>query len=135
MEWEPSGERLPNLNKVLFRIMSDDEETEHFAIVGSHDSLTKPGQKYPTPSPGNGDRVFYESLLVQDPSSPMAQEWCVYYGILDDARATELYAIILKRKGQAAPSTTSSAKAKATASGTKAKATVNPDKISSFTLP
>ena len=24
--------------------------------------LSKPGQRFPTPSPGAGDRVFYESL-------------------------------------------------------------------------
>ena len=35
----------------------------------------KPGQKYPTPTPGFGDRVFYETLLRQRPDSAMAQEW------------------------------------------------------------
>lgn len=43
----------------------------------------KVGQKYPTPSPGNGDRVFYETLLKQRHDSEMAQEWCVQYGILE----------------------------------------------------
>jgi hypothetical protein len=38
----------------------------------------KPGQKYPTPTPGFGDRVFYETLYRQRPESIMAQEWCVY---------------------------------------------------------
>ena len=28
----------------------------------------KVGQKYPTPAPANGDRVFYESLLIQVPT-------------------------------------------------------------------
>lgn len=37
----------------------------------------KPGQKHPTPTPGNGDRVFYETLYRQRPDSEMAQEWCV----------------------------------------------------------
>jgi hypothetical protein len=36
---------------------------------------TKPGQKFPTPTPGVGDRVFYETLLRQRPDSAMAQEW------------------------------------------------------------
>ena len=31
----------------------------------------KPGQKYPTPTPGSGDRVFYETLLRQRPDSHM----------------------------------------------------------------
>jgi len=35
----------------------------------------KPGQKFPTPTPGFGDRVFYETLLRQRPNSAMAQEW------------------------------------------------------------
>jgi hypothetical protein len=43
-------------------------------MIGSSSALTKPGQRFPTPSPGNGDRVFYESLLVQRPDSEMAQE-------------------------------------------------------------
>lgn len=30
---------------------------------------TKPGQTLPTPSPGSGDRVFYESLLKENPDS------------------------------------------------------------------
>ena len=38
----------------------------------------KPGQKHPTPTPGVGDRVFYETLLRQRPDSIMAQEWCVF---------------------------------------------------------
>jgi hypothetical protein len=38
----------------------------------------KPGQKHPTPTPGVGDRVFYETLLRQRPDSVMAQEWCVF---------------------------------------------------------
>ena len=37
----------------------------------------KPGQKFPTPTPGFGDRVFYETLLRQRPDSVMAQEWFV----------------------------------------------------------
>ena len=37
----------------------------------------KAGQKFPTPTPGFGDRVFYETLLRQRPTSAMAQEWYV----------------------------------------------------------
>lgn len=39
------------------------------------DGGLKPGQKFPTPTPGFGDRVFYETLLRQRPNSTMAQEW------------------------------------------------------------
>ncbi|CAI5730727.1 unnamed protein product [Hyaloperonospora brassicae] len=50
----------------------------------------KPGQKHPTPSPGFADRVFYESLLQQRPSSRMAQKWCLEYGVLKWAEAEAL---------------------------------------------
>jgi hypothetical protein len=40
--------------------------------------MSKPGQKYPTPTPGFGDRVFYESLLKQRTDSEMAQDWYVF---------------------------------------------------------
>ena len=54
----------------------------------------KSGQKFPTPSPGNGDRVFYETLLKQKPESEMAQEWCVLYGVLEPDDASRLQKII-----------------------------------------
>jgi len=41
----------------------------------------KPGQKYPTPSPGQGTRVFYETLLVQRNDSKMALKWCTEHGV------------------------------------------------------
>lgn len=58
----------------------------------------KPGQKYPTPSPGNGDRVFYETLLTQRPDSEMAQDWCLAYGILDEKKAKQLLEQVNSRK-------------------------------------
>mmetsp|Transcript_13646 Transcript_13646/g.20449 ORF Transcript_13646/g.20449 Transcript_13646/m.20449 type:complete len:156 (-) Transcript_13646:78-545(-) len=60
----------------------------------------KPGQRFPTPSPGSGDRVFYDTLLVQRPDSEMAQEWCVSHGTLEYDHAEKLYRIICKRKGK-----------------------------------
>ena len=64
----------------------------------------KPGQKYPTPTRGFGDRVFYETLLKQNPNSIMAQEWCVNYGVLSTEDSSKLYKVIMKRKGKAIPS-------------------------------
>ncbi|KAL7492487.1 hypothetical protein ACHAWT_001643 [Skeletonema menzelii] len=61
----------------------------------------KIGQKHPTPTPGNGDRVFYETLYNQRPDSEMAQEWCVSYGVLSDEDAAKLHKKILKRKAAA----------------------------------
>ena len=61
----------------------------------------KPGQKYPTPSPGNGDRVFYETLYQQKPSSEMAQEWVISYGVLEHDDALKLYTALCKKKGKA----------------------------------
>lgn len=60
----------------------------------------KPGQKYPTPTRGFGDRVFYETLLKQNPSSAMAQEWCVNYGVLSREDAAKLHRKVMKRKGK-----------------------------------
>lgn len=68
----------------------------------------KPGQKFPTPTRGFGDRVFYETLLRQKPESEMAQEWCVNYGVLPLVDAERLYKVILKRKGKAVPSSITS---------------------------
>eukprot|EP00606_Chrysophyceae_sp_TOSAG23-5_P000834 GSChrysophyteH2.ASY1.ANO1.1050.1 assembled CDS len=85
----------------------EEERVEEGVLIGA-DTISRPGQKYPTPSPGNGDYVFYETLLKQKPGSHIAQEWCVYHGILDEERATALYAVILKRKGLTASSSVSS---------------------------
>mmetsp|Transcript_13186 Transcript_13186/g.33207 ORF Transcript_13186/g.33207 Transcript_13186/m.33207 type:complete len:109 (+) Transcript_13186:141-467(+) len=58
----------------------------------------KPGQKYPTPTPGFGDRVFYESLLKQRQDSEMAQDWCLNHGILSHKKAGKLLIIVTERK-------------------------------------
>jgi len=76
-------------------------------IIGGSGDF-KPGQKYPTPSPGNGDRVFYETLIEQIPTSEMAQEWCLAYGILSLEKATKLNAVVCKRKGKPNSSTSAS---------------------------
>ena len=67
----------------------------------------KPGQRYPTPTRGFGDRVFYETLLKQNPSSAMAQEWCVNNGVLSHEEALKLYKVIMKRKGKPMPKSAS----------------------------
>mmetsp|Transcript_24780 Transcript_24780/g.30470 ORF Transcript_24780/g.30470 Transcript_24780/m.30470 type:complete len:109 (-) Transcript_24780:270-596(-) len=72
----------------------------------------KPYQKYPTPTRGFGDRVFYETLLKQKPSSVMAQEWCLFYGVLSNEDAEKLGKIVMKRKGKPIKSTSSSPKKK-----------------------
>ncbi len=79
-----------------------EEETIHW----------KAGQKFPTPSPGNGDRVFYETLYQQKPSSEMAQEWVLTYGILSHADAQKLFDKVNKRKN--GPSSSSAAAASKT---------------------
>ena len=76
---------------------SKDEEYDDMVIGGNADF--KPGQKYPTPAPANGDRVFYESLLDQKPESEMAQEWCLSYGVLPIEKAEKLYKSVCQRKG------------------------------------
>jgi len=44
--------------------------------------LDKPGQKFQTPTPGDADRVFYESLYKQKTESAMAQNYVIEYGVL-----------------------------------------------------
>jgi len=68
------------------------------------DEPLKPGQKFPTPTRGFGDRVFYETLLRQNPASAMAQEWCVHNGVLPEQEASKLYKIVLKRRGKSVAS-------------------------------
>jgi hypothetical protein len=60
----------------------------------------KVGQKFPTPPPGAGDRVFYETLLEQSPESEMAQDWCLAYGVLSDEKAAQLNKIVNSRKSK-----------------------------------
>ena len=84
------------------RRSSDDGENEakegQGAVIGSMDNF-KPGQKYMTPSPGDGARVFYETLLEQRPDSQMARDWCIAYGILDEAKMKKL---VIKSGGASA---------------------------------
>eukprot|EP00607_Mallomonas_marina_P007717 CAMPEP_0182416860 /NCGR_PEP_ID=MMETSP1167-20130531/1244_1 /TAXON_ID=2988 /ORGANISM="Mallomonas Sp, Strain CCMP3275" /LENGTH=135 /DNA_ID=CAMNT_0024589989 /DNA_START=100 /DNA_END=504 /DNA_ORIENTATION=+ len=75
-----------------------ESKVEEDNSIGNSQLLTKPAQKFPTPSPGNGDRVFYETLLKQRPDSEMAQDWCLAYGILSITEATVLQQKINKRK-------------------------------------
>ena len=57
-----------------------------------------PGQKYDTPDENDGSRIFYESLLKQNPNSKMAMKWCVEYGVLDQTQAKKYQAILEKKK-------------------------------------
>eukprot|EP00501_MAST-03F_sp_TOSAG23-6_P002510 GSMAST32.ASY1.ANO1.2647.1 assembled CDS len=61
-----------------------------------------PGQKYPTPSPGQGTRVFYESLLRQNNESFMALKWCTEHGVYPtmsaEAAAAKVVDLIARRK-------------------------------------
>lgn len=100
----------PGLSQV-----SMSQASEEFTFFGSDQSF-KIGQKYPTPAPGNGgnmnpfstqdfisnlfysDRVFYETLYDEKPDSEMAQEWCLYYGILDEKAAKKVFDLVAKRK-------------------------------------
>jgi hypothetical protein len=60
---------------------STHSDNNNIIIVTMGKDVPKPGQKFPTPTPGFGDRVFYETLFRQRPKSAMAQEWCVWGGI------------------------------------------------------
>lgn len=82
------------------------------------------------------DRVFYETLIEQNPQSEMAQEWCLAYGILSFERANKLNMIVCKRKGKpvasiASPVKASSGKAQAkpAAAGRKRKVVDDDDVV------
>jgi hypothetical protein len=85
----------------------EEEEARQEELRQEQEESRKPGQKYPQPSPGAGDRVFYESLLEQRPDSLMAMQWCVEYGVLSKERAVEIYKELLKSKGKSSVSTAS----------------------------
>lgn len=56
-------------------------------------------QKFSTPTPGDADRVFYTTLYTQKPSSAMAQNYVIEYGILDEGENLKnLYKVYLERK-------------------------------------
>lgn len=95
----------------------------------------KPGQKFPTPSPGNGDRVFYETLFQQRPDSEMAQEWVLTYGILSAEDAQKLMDKMNRRKNGGSSNAgkvmksperkpSSAAPAKSTTNGRKSKVVI-----------
>jgi hypothetical protein len=87
---------MPKEQKESVPEMKDEESSNTQSQAVSY----KPGQKFPTPSPGSGDRVFYDTLILQRPESEMAQEWCVSHGTLDFAEAERIYKIICKRKNR-----------------------------------
>ena len=106
-------------------------------LLGTLDN-PKPGQIKITPSPGNGERVFYETLLEQRPDSEMAQDWCLQNGVLDEKAAARLMAVIAKRKAnppsqKKAPPPAAAAAAAAAASksgsSSRGKKSSDPDEI------
>ena len=58
----------------------------------------KPGQKKETPPPGAGQRVFYESLYKERPSSLIALNYMVAYGVLPAAECEKAAARLEKLK-------------------------------------
>ena len=42
--------------------------------------------------------MFYETLLSQRPTSEMAQEWCLAYGIMEEDKAKTAFKAMEKRK-------------------------------------
>lgn len=63
------------------------------------DKLFKPGQRHPEPSLEDPTRAFYESLYEQNPSSHMAQKYCLEYGLLPEDVAVKV-SETLKKKGR-----------------------------------
>jgi hypothetical protein len=81
--------------------VSDDDASDAIPITSV--IAMKAGQSKPTPTTGDGDRVFYESLYKQtNGESHMAQKWCVENGVLDAETAKTVYKKVLARRGIAA---------------------------------
>lgn len=128
---EDSQSHSHQSSKVKIKAESKDNDAVEKDMVETKVEF-KLGQKYPTPAPGmlwsfpslhpdvllgNGDRVFYQTLLEQNPSSEMAQEWCLYYGVVhDEVHAEKLYKLVSKRKGKdlSSPGKKSSGSSKST---------------------
>jgi hypothetical protein len=71
------------------------------------------------------DRVFYETLIEQNPNSEMAQEWCLAYGILSWERANKLNMLVCKRKGKPVASVASPVAIKGSSNGKSSSAGAN----------
>ena len=65
------------------------QSTKNWADAASSLQLKK-GQRYPTPSPGSGDAVFYSSLLKENPNSPMAIIFVFEHGLLPNNEHDQL---------------------------------------------
>jgi hypothetical protein len=67
-------------------------------------TYSKPGQRLPTPSPGSGDRVFYESLFKEKGTgSPMALIWMIENGCFAEEEARRLQDAYLECKKTGKP--------------------------------
>lgn len=58
-----------------------------------------PGQTRETPPETDPVRKFYTSLLDQNPTSEMAQRWCIQYGVLPLEEARRIHAELRSVKG------------------------------------
>lgn len=61
-------------------------------------SFKKPGQKKKTPAQGDSLRIFYTSLLKQNPNSRMARQWLVDYGCLSVGKAEKILLVLEMEK-------------------------------------
>ena len=83
MLWFYNAAKPPQDCHLLPPAASEHFFTSHKHVIMAEDEQNlKPGQKFPTPTPGNGDRVFYETLFRQRPDSEMAQDWWGSYNAL-----------------------------------------------------
>lgn len=55
-------------------------------------TFDKVGQKFDEPDELDCSRLFYESLLKQNPASAMAEKYCLEHGLLDDKHAKDALA-------------------------------------------
>jgi hypothetical protein len=84
----------------------------------------KPGQKHDVPDELDCQRLFYESLLKQNPQSAMAEKYCLEYGLLSLERAQQAISRPNNKSGAKPSSSAVKSPAKPSASSAKVKSEV-----------
>ena len=74
------------------------DSAPHEEEDGIQEIQKRPGQKHPEPSLDDPTRAFYETLYEQNPSSPMAQKYCLEYGLLPEDVASTLSSKLKSKK-------------------------------------
>lgn len=87
---EPIPEKVQNAKKPAKESQNHD--------VNGEEIQKKPGQRHQEPGLDDPTRAFYETLFEQNPESPMAQKYCLEYGLLPEDVAKSLLSKLKPKK-------------------------------------